>query len=249
MRAIAGEADLRRAAVRLRRAGRRRCRDVACVVRVADCLPIALIAPRGGRRRCTPAGAAWRPASCEAAVAALRGARRGARSARRSGRGARVCCYEAGDEVHAAFAGLGAAARGGRARRPRRRRARRCSSGPASSEVHDTGAVHDLRARRAVLVPPPRGRGRRPAGGSRMAELIHGLDAERVRANLEAVRAEIAAACARAGRDPARRRGARRRQVRPARRARGARRRRASRSPARTAPRTSSPSTSAGASG
>ena len=36
-----------------------------------------------------------------------------------------------------------------------------------------------------------------------MAELIHGLDAERVRANLDAVRAEIAAACARAGRDPA----------------------------------------------
>ncbi len=36
-----------------------------------------------------------------------------------------------------------------------------------------------------------------------MAELIHGLDAERVRANLEAVRAEIADACARAARDPA----------------------------------------------
>jgi hypothetical protein len=36
-----------------------------------------------------------------------------------------------------------------------------------------------------------------------MAELIHGLDAGRVRANLDAVRAEIAAACARAGRDPA----------------------------------------------
>ena len=36
-----------------------------------------------------------------------------------------------------------------------------------------------------------------------MAELIHGLDAARVRANLEEVRAEIAAACGRAGRDPA----------------------------------------------
>lgn len=36
-----------------------------------------------------------------------------------------------------------------------------------------------------------------------MAEVIHGLDAERVRANLAAVRGEIAAACARAGRDPA----------------------------------------------
>ena len=36
-----------------------------------------------------------------------------------------------------------------------------------------------------------------------MAELIHGLDADRVRANLAEVRAEIAAACARSGRDAA----------------------------------------------
>lgn len=36
-----------------------------------------------------------------------------------------------------------------------------------------------------------------------MAELIRGLDAARVRANAEAVRQEIAKACARAGRDPA----------------------------------------------
>lgn len=35
-----------------------------------------------------------------------------------------------------------------------------------------------------------------------MAELTRGLDVERVRANLHEVRAEIAAACARAGRDP-----------------------------------------------
>lgn len=35
-----------------------------------------------------------------------------------------------------------------------------------------------------------------------MAELIHGLDAGRVRANVEAVRAEIAAACERSGRNP-----------------------------------------------
>jgi hypothetical protein len=36
-----------------------------------------------------------------------------------------------------------------------------------------------------------------------MAELIHGLTADRVRANLAAVRADVDAACARAGRDPA----------------------------------------------
>lgn len=35
-----------------------------------------------------------------------------------------------------------------------------------------------------------------------MAELIHGLEAVRVRANLEAVRADVEAACARSGRDP-----------------------------------------------
>jgi pyridoxal phosphate enzyme (YggS family) len=35
-----------------------------------------------------------------------------------------------------------------------------------------------------------------------MARLIHGLDAERVRANLDAVRAEVAAAAERSGRDP-----------------------------------------------
>ncbi len=36
-----------------------------------------------------------------------------------------------------------------------------------------------------------------------MAQLIHGLDAARVRANFERVHAEIAAACQRVGRDPA----------------------------------------------
>jgi PLP dependent protein len=36
-----------------------------------------------------------------------------------------------------------------------------------------------------------------------MAELIHGLEAARVRANLDAVRADVEAACARTGRDPA----------------------------------------------
>jgi pyridoxal phosphate enzyme (YggS family) len=36
-----------------------------------------------------------------------------------------------------------------------------------------------------------------------MAELINGLTAERVRANLAAVRADVEAACTRAGRDPA----------------------------------------------
>ena len=57
--------------------------------------------------------------------------------------------------------------------------ARACARSP-------TSAVHDLR--RALLLAPPRRRARRPPGGDRMAALIAGLDAERVRANLAAVR-------------------------------------------------------------
>src|SRR4029079_6754352 len=71
-----------------------------------------------------------------------------------------------------------AARGGGRRRRPRLR------------------AVHD--PRRALLLPSPRPRRHGPSGGGRVAELIRGLDAGVVRANLERVREEIAGT----GRDP-----------------------------------------------
>ncbi len=84
---------------------------VACAVRVADCLPIVLIAPEA-------VGAVhggWRGLAAgvlQASVDALHAC--GASEIRAAiGPGARVCCYEAGDEVHAAFADVGAGARQG----------------------------------------------------------------------------------------------------------------------------------------
>ncbi len=82
---------------------------VACVVRVADCLPIALVAPEGvamlhGGWRSLAGGIvgagvqALRDLGATGIVAAI-------------GPGAGVCCFEAGDEVHAAFAPLGTAER------------------------------------------------------------------------------------------------------------------------------------------
>ena len=85
--------------------------DVACVVRTADCLPIALIAP--GAVGAVHAG--WRGLALgvvQAAVSALR--QLGATEIGAAiGPSARVCCYETGEEVHAAFAGFGAPARRG----------------------------------------------------------------------------------------------------------------------------------------
>ena len=72
---------------------------VACTVLTADCLPIALIAPGG----VAMLHAGWRGLAAgilEEGVAALEG--EGAIAA--IGPGAARCCYEVGDEVHAAFA-------------------------------------------------------------------------------------------------------------------------------------------------
>src|SRR4029077_19109185 len=72
------------------------------------------------------------------------------------------------------------AARGGGGRR-----------GPRLRSVRDP--------RRGLLLPPPRPRRHRAPGGGRVAELIRGIDAGVVRANLDRVREEIAGT----GRDPA----------------------------------------------
>ena len=87
---------------------------VACVIRAADCLPIALVAPEG----VAMLHGGWRPLAggiVGEGVAALRalGARSGAIRAA-IGPGAGVCCFEAGEEVHAAFAPLGETVRDGR---------------------------------------------------------------------------------------------------------------------------------------
>ncbi|MCD6727478.1 MAG: polyphenol oxidase family protein [Solirubrobacteraceae bacterium] len=86
-------------------------REVACVVRVADCLPIALIAPEG----VAALHGGWRSLAAgivDVGVAALH--RLGASEIRAAiGPGAGVCCYQAGAEVHAALAPLGAGVRRG----------------------------------------------------------------------------------------------------------------------------------------
>jgi YfiH family protein len=85
--------------------------DAACVVRTADCVPIALIAPQAvamlhGGWRGLAAGVA------EQGVEAMRSL--GAGPIRAAiGPHARVCCYEAGTEVHDAFAALGPRVRSG----------------------------------------------------------------------------------------------------------------------------------------
>lgn len=86
-------------------------RDVTCVVRVADCLPVVLIAPEA----VAALHAGWRGLAAGVLQEGLRTLRSLGASAIRAaiGPGARVCCYEAGAEVHAAFAPLGPGVRAG----------------------------------------------------------------------------------------------------------------------------------------
>lgn len=84
---------------------------VICAVRTADCLPLALLSP-------SAAGvlhAGWRGLASgvvASGMAAMAGAGEGPVVAV-IGPGARSCCYEAGEEVHRAFADLGPEARRG----------------------------------------------------------------------------------------------------------------------------------------
>ncbi len=80
--------------------------DLAAVVLVADCLPIALIAP--GAVAMLHAG--WRGLAggvIDEGVAAVRELGDGGAIAAAIGPGAGGCCYEVGDDVRAAFAGYG----------------------------------------------------------------------------------------------------------------------------------------------
>lgn len=109
---------------------------VACVVRTADCLPIALLAPEA----VGAVHAGWRGlalGAVQAGVAALRGL--GAtRISAAIGPAARVCCYEAGEDVHAAFAQFGPAARQG-AHADLAAVARAILEDEGAVEIHDTG--------------------------------------------------------------------------------------------------------------
>lgn len=83
--------------------------DVACVVRVADCLPIALVAPEA----VAMLHGGWRPLAGGIVAAGVRALRDlGATDIVAAiGPAAGVCCFEAGEEVHDAFAHLGTAER------------------------------------------------------------------------------------------------------------------------------------------
>ena len=134
--------------------------DAAAIVFIADCLPVLLAAPDGAWPRCTAAGARWPPGSSAKGVKALRelgvagpiqaaiGPARAAaatRSARRSTRGSPATTRAGGAQP-----------------RPRRRRHAQLEAG--RREVHDTGAVHDVRAGRFFSHRRDRGVTGRQAG-------------------------------------------------------------------------------------
>lgn len=109
-------------------------RDVPVAVRVADCLPIALVAPEA----VAVVHAGWRGLAAgivEAGVTAMHdlGA---TRISAAIGPGAGVCCYETGDEVHAAFAHLGPGMRVGP-------RADLKAAARALLEQWDVAEIHD----------------------------------------------------------------------------------------------------------
>ena len=131
-------------------------RDVACVVRTADCLPIALIAPEA----VAMVHAGWRGLADGVVEEGVRAMRElGAVDIGAAiGPAAGVCCYEVGDEVHAAFRHHGTIARHGpRADLKAIAAALLVEWGVA--EVHDTGVC-------TICAPPGFAWSHRAHGGS-----------------------------------------------------------------------------------
>ena len=178
--------------------GRRRpSTHLALLVLTADCLPVAYRRQAGGRdapRRLARAGGRDPRGGRRGAA---RAGRRRASCTRRSGparaaaatRSGRKCTRAFGRPAERGPIDLKAIARerlnaAGVSRAPRRRR------------------LHDLQRPVAVLLASPRRRRHRPAGGDRVAELIHGLDATRIRERVAEATERIAQAARRAGRGP-----------------------------------------------
>jgi YfiH family protein len=110
---------------------------VAPIVLVADCLPIALVAD--GAVAMLHGG--WRGLAAGVVDEGVRTLRElGAAGTIHAaiGPGAGVCCYEAGDEVHAAFAALGPSVRSG-ATADLKEVARLQLAAAGVAEVHDVG--------------------------------------------------------------------------------------------------------------
>jgi YfiH family protein len=110
--------------------------EAAALVFVADCLPIALAAE--GAVAAIHGG--WRPLAAgivEEGVAALRELGAGGPVSAAIGPGASGCCYEVGEEVHAAFAGYDARRGERNLDLPAIARAKLAEAGV--EEVHDVG--------------------------------------------------------------------------------------------------------------
>ena len=84
-------------------------REVTCAVRTADCLPVALLSAQAAG----VVHAGWRGLAAGVIAEGVAAMRRAGDSEVTAviGPGARACCYEAGPEVHEAFAALGPQAR------------------------------------------------------------------------------------------------------------------------------------------
>ncbi len=159
---------------------------LAPLVFVADCLPVALYGSEG----LAMVHAGWR--GLAGGILAAGAEAVGATSAA-IGPGIGPCCYEVGEEVLSAFAGLGDVASGRMLDLPEL--ARRLLAQAGVERVESRRALHQLRARAVLLPPPRRGRTGRQAGlawieeGCEVAELIHDIDAAKLGANLEEARA------------------------------------------------------------
>jgi YfiH family protein len=110
---------------------------VAPIVLVADCLPVALVAPEAvAMLHCGWGGLAG--GIVEEGIAALRGLGARGRTAAAIGPGVGRCCYEVGEEVHRRFAAYGPDVREGR-RLDLKLVARRALGAHGVTEVHDVG--------------------------------------------------------------------------------------------------------------
>ena len=167
--------------------------DAAAIVFVADCLPVLLAAE--GAVAALHCG--WKPLAAnivEEGIAALREVGGTGPITAALGPSARGCCYEVGEEVHAHFTDYDAR-RGERnldiaaVARPAARGARHRGRSTSACARSATSASSATAATRAS---PAARRGHMP-------RLITGLDAAKIAANLERVKATIADA----GRDPA----------------------------------------------
>ena len=173
--ACAEPPERRRAARARRRPGderRRRGRPVA-----RRRLPAGRARRRRARWRCcTAAGAGWRRDRRRGRARAARARRGRAAAPPRSAPAPARCCYEVGEEVHAALRGARRGVRDGPQPRPQGRRAARARGGRASTRCTTSGCARCCGDAALFFSHRRDGGVDRPPGGGRVAELITGLD-------------------------------------------------------------------------